>query len=95
MNAVYEKVVKCYESVKAKVDFTPKVALILGSGLGDYADQIEVVATLDYKDIALTVLLPTALPVISAISPVSPKPPTTIIILFRDTAFFRVNKYCL
>lgn len=51
MNDIYEKLVKCYESVRAKVDFTPKVAMILGSGLGDYADQIEVVATLDYKDI--------------------------------------------
>ena len=51
MNEVYEKLVKCYESVKAKIDFTPEVALILGSGLGDYADQIDVVATLDYKEI--------------------------------------------
>ena len=51
MNEVYEKLVKCCESVKAKVDFTPEVALILGSGLGDYADQIDVVATLDYKEI--------------------------------------------
>ena len=51
MNEVYEKLVKCYESVKAKIDFVPEVALILGSGLGDYADQIDVVATLDYKEI--------------------------------------------
>ena len=51
MIEVYEKLVKCYESVKAKIDFTPEVALILGSGLGDYADQIDVVATLDYKEI--------------------------------------------
>lgn len=51
MNEVYEKVVRCYESVKAKVDFKPEVALILGSGLGDFADEIEVVATLDYKEI--------------------------------------------
>lgn len=51
MNEVYAKLVKCYESVKAKVDFTPKVALILGSGLGDYAEQIDVKATLDYSEI--------------------------------------------
>ena len=51
MNEVYEKVVRCDESVKAKVDFKPEVALILGSGLGDFADEIEVVATLDYKEI--------------------------------------------
>ena len=30
---------------------TPKVALVLGSGLGDYADDIRVADTLDYHDI--------------------------------------------
>lgn len=54
MNPVYEKLVNCYESIKDKVPFTPKVALVLGSGLGNYADsgKITVEATIDYKDIA-------------------------------------------
>lgn len=51
MNPLYEKLLKCYDSYKSKIDFTPKVALILGSGLGDYADDIRVVDTLDYHDI--------------------------------------------
>lgn len=51
MNEVYEKLVKCYESVKDRIPFTPKVALILGSGLGDYADDIKVEAVLDYHEI--------------------------------------------
>ena len=51
MNPAYEKLLKCYDSYKSKIDFTPKVALILGSGLGDYADDIRVVDTLDYRDI--------------------------------------------
>lgn len=51
MNPAYEKLLKCYDSYKEKIDFTPKVALILGSGLGDYADDIRVVDTLDYHDI--------------------------------------------
>ena len=42
---------KCYESIRKVTDFEPKVALVLGSGLGDYAKQIEVVCTIDYKDI--------------------------------------------
>lgn len=51
MNPAYEKLLKCYDSVKAKIDFKPEIALILGSGLGDYGDDIQVEATLDYRDI--------------------------------------------
>ena len=51
MNEVYEKLVKCYESVKDRIPFAPKVALILGSGLGDYADDIKVEAVIDYHEI--------------------------------------------
>ena len=51
MNPIYEKIEKAYESIKDKIPFTPKVALILGSGLGDYADGIEVAATIDYHEI--------------------------------------------
>lgn len=51
MNPVYEKLMKCYESVKEKIDFKPEIALVLGSGLGDYGDSIDIVETLDYHDI--------------------------------------------
>ena len=51
MNPVYEKLLKCYESVQAKIDFKPEIALVLGSGLGDYGNSIQVVDTLDYHDI--------------------------------------------
>ena len=52
MNEVYEKLLRCYQSVKEQISFEPKVALILGSGLGDYAEhQIKVEAVLDYHDI--------------------------------------------
>ena len=51
MNKAYEKLTKCYKSVKKKIDFKPKIALVLGSGLGDYAKEIKVEAALDYKDI--------------------------------------------
>lgn len=48
---VYDKLLKCYECFKEKTDFKPEVALVLGSGLGDYADGIKVVSELDYHDI--------------------------------------------
>ena len=46
-----EKLEKCYESFKAKIDFKPDVALILGSGLGALADEIDVKAVLNYDEI--------------------------------------------
>ena len=46
-----EKLQKCYESFKQKIDFVPEVALILGSGLGALADEIDIKAVLDYRDI--------------------------------------------
>ena len=51
MNPIYDKLMKCYECYKERIDFTPDVALVLGSGLGDFADTMKVEATLDYKDI--------------------------------------------
>ncbi len=51
MSNAYEKLVQCYKCVREKIDFEPKVALILGSGLGDYGKDIQVVDTLDYSEI--------------------------------------------
>lgn len=51
MSEVYDKLMKCYACVQKKVKFTPQVALVLGSGLGDYADGIEVTAELAYSEI--------------------------------------------
>lgn len=51
MNNVYEKLQTCLKSVRAKTDFKPEVALILGSGLGDYADGIQIETTIDYTEI--------------------------------------------
>ncbi len=51
MSKAYERLLKCYECFKAKISFVPDIALILGSGLGDYADTIKQEAVLEYKDI--------------------------------------------
>lgn len=51
MNSIYEKLEKCLESLKEKVDFKPEAAIVLGSGLGDYAEQIQIEYTVDYTEI--------------------------------------------
>lgn len=51
MSQTYDKLMKCYKSMKKKVKFKPEVALILGSGLGDYVKQVQVEATVAYSDI--------------------------------------------
>ena len=47
----YAKLQNRLACVREKTDFVPDVALILGSGLGALADEIEAVATVDYHDI--------------------------------------------
>ncbi|MEF2733674.1 MAG: purine-nucleoside phosphorylase, partial [Blautia sp.] len=51
MNPVYEKLQSCLASVREKTDFIPRVALILGSGLGDYAEEIEIREIIPYEEI--------------------------------------------
>lgn len=51
MNPVYEKVELCFKQIRAKIGFVPKVAIVLGSGLGALAEVIQVVDTIDYSDI--------------------------------------------
>ena len=51
MTKAMERLNKCYECFKEKVDFKPSIAIILGSGLGALADEIDIKATLDYSEI--------------------------------------------
>ena len=51
MNSVYEKLNNCLQSVRNFTDFVPKVAIVLGSGLGNYAENIKVECEIDYHDI--------------------------------------------
>lgn len=48
---VYQKLLKCYEAIESRIPFTPKVALVLGSGLGGFADEIEEDSEILYRGI--------------------------------------------
>lgn len=52
MNDVWRRVEDCAAQVREKVDFVPKVALVLGSGLGALADGIEPAVTVEYAGIS-------------------------------------------
>ncbi len=52
MTKAYERLLACYQCVEDRLPFRPKVALVLGSGLGDYADSIRIESVLDYHDIS-------------------------------------------
>lgn len=51
MDKVYKKVEHAYKSIKDKIPFEPEIGLVLGSGLGSLADEVNQVAIIDYKDI--------------------------------------------
>lgn len=48
----YEKLMSCLESVRSKTNFQPQVGLILGSGLGDYAESIKIEKIIPYAEIS-------------------------------------------
>ncbi len=51
MSRQYEKVKVCYEYCRTVTDFQPRVGLILGSGLGNYARNMKVECEIPYGDI--------------------------------------------
>lgn len=57
MGQIYEKLRKCHEDILEKMrsgeraDFIPEVAIVLGSGLGDYAENIRVECEISYSEL--------------------------------------------
>lgn len=48
---MYQKLLNCLDSIRKKTDFVPEVAVILGSGLGAFADEIQIEAVVNYHEI--------------------------------------------
>ena len=51
MHPEMERIRGCLEAVRARTDFVPRVAVVLGSGLGGFADRIRAVAAVSYAEI--------------------------------------------
>lgn len=47
----YKRLTDCLDFVKSKTTFVPETALVLGSGLGGFAEEIEAEAVINYRDI--------------------------------------------
>ena len=51
MNHTFEKLTNILAGMRAKVSFSPKIALVLGSGLGNFAQDIDIEAIIEYNEI--------------------------------------------
>ncbi len=51
MSEIYEKLQSCLAQLREKTDFVPRAAVVLGSGLGGFADDIDVVARVPYGEL--------------------------------------------
>ncbi len=51
MKKEYEMLKRCCEYCRTKTDFIPRIGLVLGSGLGDFAKCVQVECEIPYKDI--------------------------------------------
>ena len=47
----YAQLERCVEQIRKKTDFVPDIALVLGSGMGDYVNDVRIVAEIPYSEI--------------------------------------------
>ncbi len=52
MSEIYKKCARCYQSIKNDIPFVPDIAIVLGSGLGDFAESIKIEKTIGYHTIS-------------------------------------------
>ena len=49
--SVYDQVAEAAEAIRARVPELPTIAIVLGSGLGDFADSLEGAVTMPYGEL--------------------------------------------
>lgn len=47
----HERLQHCVEQIEQKTGFKPEIVLVLGTGTGDYADDLDIKLTIPYEDI--------------------------------------------
>lgn len=47
----YSRLEHCVDQIREKTDFVPDIVLVLGSGLGEYADRVKVISEIPYSEI--------------------------------------------
>ena len=48
---MYQRLMKCVETIRQRTDFHPETAVVLGSGLGGYAGKVQTKAEISYREI--------------------------------------------
>lgn len=51
MDEISAKALRCKESIRRKTDFEPQIAIVLGSGLGAFAENIEAEKIIGYNEV--------------------------------------------
>ena len=51
MGQIQERIDSCVTSVRAKTDFVPRTAVVLGSGLGGFGQRVQAEAVVEYGEI--------------------------------------------
>ena len=50
-NKMQSRLDKCLKQLRKRTDFVPKIALVLGSGLGRFAESVNIEATISYNEL--------------------------------------------
>ena len=51
MSKEYQELKKSYDSIKKKIPYEPKWGIVLGSGLGDFVENLKIDGAINFKDI--------------------------------------------